>query len=1460
MHRISKFLRRFRVEHRASVRIAQVAGLAIVLAVVGSVLFSGSLRVGATATVTGFVKNPSNVAVSGVNVNFWGPSGGSGATSQPDGSFSVMLNPGHYQSQAVPTSGPYAPSTIFEFDVVDGSAAPVHTYNLTVIQMQGRFTKSDGTGVRGSINVFNGDFSQNIHVESNDAGYYVLGGLPAGSYTAQPMVGWSVTGLTAPDPEPITLTTSSVLIKDYTLGAAAKTITGTVTRTGGAAVTNVCVNANKMNGQGWANANTDGAGNYSIAVSGGSWNIQPNPCGSDADWIYGGPPVMVDFALDATVESKAANFVVATAAVTVSGTISDQNGAALSSGGVDFRTQAGTGSHANVNSNGTYTARMTAGTYNIFFWTQNNAYSLPQTSITVADGESRTLNLSVVAKTAHITGTVKDASGAAAPNVNVNANEMSGPGGKPGSWGNARSNASGGFDLLVTPGTYNVNIGTEPGSSYVWANPSQIQIAVPSSTSVITPADYPVLNFVVAKADAKIVGKLTAGGSPINNAPLCVYARPVGVFDQPCSPLQPNGSFTINVSSAAGTAFEIGCFSPPNMPFSCPQAMAVTVVPNGTVTKDLDLTMNNSAIVGQLYDQSGFPLSNCANFRGGRVFADNPGGNGAHYEGEIGTDCKFRISLVAGVYFMNSFFPPDSGAMNAPPGSPVQVFNGQTVQKNIMVAKADASITVTLLDKNGNGTQGYINVDNNEEINMSREGNKGPGGPGPGQGQGADLGFGKNMPCNSKDIKGVMNCCKDTKNKTQCIAFKIPDGPQGCKNAFECVQLCVKDPKICSDANNGNQTSGPQPGTGAFTTGPGGCKSETECKTYCSAPEHQDECSKFAPPPGVQAQSVGRPTRVIGTVSALAETDDKGPGFDKGIHSSGPTDFQGNAKIQVLSGHRYKVCAGLPPESNDMPPKCQTADLTTVKSATVVLRLRDADAQLTGTVKMPNGTLATRCFVHAWAEDGSFSGQPCSGNGTYKLNLTADTTWHYGADSMDGSKFYRSEEQRLTVEKGKKSYTQNLELKEGAFEVPQPVTVSGDCSSPLVISMSNKAKISIPAAGISTSTTGQCSCTATPTIDLIATQSNQPQGAGYTIDCRDETGAQVTQLQSNATVTVPYSLSSDEEGTSIEDALKPVLYQSDTQSYKTVDSYTLDKQNNLITFSVSHFSAYTVSNSSGISSKDAALKTVTTSKTKAGVTSFKVNSKKVTPFPKCKGTVNVTTKGVNGVQYVAAASSCEGNLRVYDTNGRSKKVVGTGWRGVNAISFADVTKDGVADILAAPVSGRQVVVVNVAKKYQVMKVDAGKRTGKYTVAGVDFTGNGADNLVAALVSGNTAGNFQAFQFVKGKFSPLSSSYAVYLKNSGGAIGYAIAAPTISGVKGSASVTAANAKITVLGKDFTPDSTVLIGSVGATKVSRKSATELSVTFNATKLTAGKYVIRVSNPGGKVSGTKVKVTVK
>ncbi|MFH0829240.1 MAG: carboxypeptidase regulatory-like domain-containing protein [Candidatus Kerfeldbacteria bacterium] len=1424
--------------------------------VVGTVLFvgafvffwmmNGASRVSASANVSGTVKSPSLVGVAGITVCFHGPSGEC-PTTGPGGTYMTSLQPGRYHVSTKSATGvDYGPAPEQDYDVIDGQWQTLDL-TLTALQMKGNLKKADGSAVQGWVNVHTSDWSQNKHSDSDQNGFYTVGGLSAGEYIAETGLFNNVSGVVAPEPKSVSIGGSPQVV-DFVYAVASKTLTGTIIKNNGAVATDACVDANKLNTGTRASTHVDGAGNYLLSLSGGSWLVNTNPCTPAPDWIAGNA-IQVDFANDTTVESRSLNFTVTIASSSVSGTVRDKSGNLITTGNVDVRNSSGMGSNGQVQSNGTYRVNLVPGTYDVRFWSPSNAYNLPPTTVTVGDGQALTLDLVLTAKTAHIKGCVRTRAGLPATNVPVNAWQQTGPGGGPGGWGNARTAADCTYDMLVTAGQYGMNVSMEPNSAYVPVGGPQVNVTVPTDSSVVTD-----INFTVDVADATITGSVTLNGSPLPNMNGCVYARPAGSFNENCSPMDPrNGTFTIRVSSAVSTSYQVGCHTPPNAPYSCGSPVTVNITSGANITQNVELLSNNSTVGGRLFDSSGFPVGAavCEKLKGAMVFADR---EGAHYQGQINSDCSYRISLVAGVYNIGAFFPPESGAMNSPPGSPIQVFSGQTVEKNIQFTQADASVTVRLLDQNGNGTQGYVNLDNSDEINQSRQ-----GGPGQGDtGKGADLGFNKKTPCNAKDPAGVLKCCGVSKNKNVCKAFAIPDGPNKCKNAWDCAQYCKKNKKVCEDSFKQNQNSGPQPGQGTFVAGPGGCSSPEECQKYCSDPAHQTECAKQAPPPSAQSTTVRISSKASVKVTAVAGKEDQGgANFDKIIRSGSPTDFQGNARILTLSGHKYKVCAGLPPQSNAMPPKCQFIDLTTAKTANVTLQLRDADATISGKVAF-EGVAQDRCFVHAWAEDGNFSGQGCNPDGTYKVNVTCNTKWHIGADSMKDVTFYRSDEVVKVIECGTKTYSQNLDLKKQDFEVPHPVSVNGACSSTLSLGLSNGAKIEVPGGALSSSTDGICSCTASPTIELVATQANQPEGVGYTIECRDENNAVVKKLNTNAVITLPYKIPKNREGTSYESALQAVFYDSTLGAYKNLDTCTKNTENNTFSCPVDHFSVYTIANSSG-SSANGALATVTVSRSKTNITSFTVGGKKVTPFAKCKDTVNVVTNAVSGKQYIAAVSSCEGSVKVYDVKGKLLKTIKTGWKGINTVAFSDVTKDGNADILLTSTSGTEVRVIEIAKKYKATNIGVGKRAARLTVAAVDFTSNGIPQVVAATVTNNKAQGFQVYKFNKGKFQQYSTSYAQYLKDSGGSIVLDIPTPQITSISGTVKATATKATIKVKGKNFTSNSGILIGSVGATKITFKSSTELSVVFDATKLGAGKFAVTVTNPGGKVSKSKT-LTIK
>lgn len=96
----------------------------------------------------------------------------------------------------------------------------------------------------------------------------------------------------------------------------------------------------------------------------------------------------------------------------------------------------------------------------------------------------------------------------------------------------------------------------------------------------------------------------------------------------------------------------------------------------------------------------------------------------------------------------------------------------------------------------------------------------------------------------------------------------LQGGPGGCQGQLECQRYCEdpahQDECIVFSVEAGFMT--PEEAErvksleGGFSAGgPGGCKSELECKDYCSRPEHQEECFAFAKEHGLIDEGASLP-------------------------------------------------------------------------------------------------------------------------------------------------------------------------------------------------------------------------------------------------------------------------------------------------------------------------------------------------------------------------------------------------------------------------------------------------------------------------------------------------------------------------------------------------------------------------------------------------------------------------
>lgn len=611
---------------------------------------------------------------------------------------------------------------------------------LTTSQIQGTVYRADGvTPLRDSwVQAHTDDWSVQQGTSTNENGQYRLGGLSAGTYKVRVNKPWNVTDVVEPDEQSVTITTGgAVQTVNFTFVAATKFLTGKVTKSDGTAVAGANVNANKEGAQGGAGTQTAADGSYSLSLSPGTWNINVNPNNCPgcppADWYYSGQSQRVTFSNDTSTETKTLNIIVTTASSTVMGKILKADGSPVTNANIDVRTQDGSGNNGQVAPDGSFIVKVSAGTYFVRVWSSDNTLSFPEKSITI--GDNQVLNVGTITakvKAARITIKTQTENGTAVPNVRLNAWYEGGQG-----WGNTTTDSSGIGVIAVTAGCWGVGVdqGGDPNaqkSRYVQkAGVEQIRVCLETETSTASYVNNLKLIMTLVYADATITGYIVdPSGNVITGFCSYAYARPnaaTSIFGGPgmeygapvnCN----NGKFTIYVPSSVASTFSLGTHTPPNSQYSSVGDQNVAVFADTTSTKNIVLKQNDAVIKGQLKDQNGKALTGCVSAAdqkgGGNWFGDvHAEKSGQWFNSQINPDCTYSMSLLSGAgYRLGYWIQQGSGFMMRPPNpDPVTIVPGETTI-NFTAYKADAKISGTVKDPDGNGAAVWLNAGNWPEI------------------------------------------------------------------------------------------------------------------------------------------------------------------------------------------------------------------------------------------------------------------------------------------------------------------------------------------------------------------------------------------------------------------------------------------------------------------------------------------------------------------------------------------------------------------------------------------------------------------------------------------------------------------------------------------------------------------------------------------------------------------------
>lgn len=483
------------------------------------------------------------------------------------------------------------------------------------------------------------------------------------------------------------------------------------------------------------------------------------------------------------------------------------------------------------------------------------------------------------------------------------------------------------------------------------------------------------------------------------------------------------------------------------------------------------------------------------------------------------------------------------------------------------------------------------------------------------------------------------------------------------------------------------------------------------------------------------------------------EEEMKGP-FEGGevLHTGGDTGGDGRARLGVLAGS-YSCSAGLPPEfSSYMPPEMAEVTVTANEEKSITLQFRKSEGNLTGSVTMADGSQARMGFCHAWNPEGGFSGGDAFG-GQFNIPLVRGT-WYVGCDSMDGKKFYRSDETPITLSTVGETITKNFVLREASFELPEGISSTFDASQLTVINLPDGSSITIPANAIANE--GNYTLAASPNVNLYHTPEAKPAiGFAWSLELTDSNGQSVTSnFNSDVVIKVKYN-DEDLEAAGIDETkIIGRFWDENSSTWKLPENVIQDTSNNTVSIYVNHFTDFAITTGSQQGGSRTAKNIVTGAKAGAGphLTMWDSEGNNEANFmaygSNFRGGVTAISDDLDGDginEIVTVPYSAGGpHVRVFNNEGENLANVFPyvmAFRGGLSLATGDVDGDGGAEIIVAPSEngGPHVRVYkysNGALNHygSFFAYAEGLRTGINVYAG-DVNGDGEDEIVTATKTG-----------------------------------------------------------------------------------------------------------------------------
>jgi hypothetical protein len=1022
------------------------------------------------------------------------------------------------------------------------------------------------------------------------------------------------------------------------------------------------------------------------------------------------------------------------------------------------------------------------GTYMIDFWVSNiDGYIAPSSAEIAYAGSTVTHNAQLVVASKMLTGTARYTDGSiVTTGGEVFLNKRGGGNGK-----NATLGVGGTYSISLDGGEWDVSLNAGWGQNgprlVDWAQP-QMQSVSFSNDSVV---ENKVVNFSLVKTNAQVKGRiLKPNGQPMSNGSIELRQ---GQGQGMSSGMNQEGRFTINVSD--GT-YKLNVWFDQNNP-----DYAMLYYPEATVTVnanqildvgDIYLSQKNASLTGTVTLVNGNPASgvsiNCwqqGSFGWGR------GTSNAAGVFVVGvTPGSWQCDLDRGgnsTYIM---------AENRPP-TQYEVSANQTITGvNFVVKQADARLNVRLVDRNGNALTNMNGYAYAQEKGVEMM-------PGNQYGTGVNRGIAAIALVGGKTYRVGFNAPQDQSDYLLDSEVEVTIG-QGEEKAVT-LTLVEPDARITGwvQDQNGQVVTNADIEVNVGTDG-GGMWSNTRLnpngsytlrvkggKTYMinfffrnrgDFVQTNSQDAPFDVPTGATITKILTAYRADSKVVAQVLDPNGNPipfGYVwcsnrmymedkmKGDFAGGKTIEAGNevrngaAQVALIAG-KYQCGTGtLPGQNLYMPPESVEVEVSPSAPASITLQYRQADAYVTGTVTLDNGSSPRMGWCHAFEASKASSNQKGAGgfsggqvnDGGFSIPLTLGT-WYIGCDSQSSSGFYRSDEKIVSIT-SKGTQTQNFTLSKQAWDLPKGLTEVFDSTTQKSVTLPDGTTLTIPANSLATS--GNVTFIASPNINLFYTPDTKPVNFAWDFSVMDSNNALIQSFNSNVTICIPYDDSQLRDQGIDEADVVAKYYNTTSGVWQLPDGVTQDTAANTVCFSVSHFTNFALaSGTNGGSGQVADYNIIAAPLSKGGpqIVVSDETGKVVSKFFAYAQSLRVSLQAVTGdvdgdgqTEIVVAAGTGAGpQVRIFTMSGQLKKqffAYDQRYRfGVN-LNVADVTGDGVAEIITSLMAGGkpEIAIYNgTGKTLKRFYAYAQSFLGGVNVVTGDVNGDGSDEIITVPAS------------------------------------------------------------------------------------------------------------------------------